>query len=233
MGIDGAGEARASAWLAVLQAAAQPDAGAWLERAWFRSGAAFSRAAFFGAYAGAARRFPGSVAGLAPDVRAQLHTSGIALPEVWALSDLARGLLLLHAQHELAGEPGKALAIEVFRRGDSAERVALLRALPLLPEPARFVELAIEACRTHVLEVFAAIACDNPFPAAHFPEPNFNQLAIKALFVELPLSRVLDWRARANPELRRMASDYAAERRAAGRSVPADVALIQNTERPA
>jgi hypothetical protein len=33
-------------------------------------------------------------------------------------------------------------------------------------------------------------------------------------------------RERLNPELARMASDFAAERRAAGRSVPADLGLI-------
>jgi hypothetical protein len=120
-----------------------------------------------------------------------------------------------------------SLATEAFRRGDSGERVALLRALTLLPEPDRFTELAIEACRTHVLGVFAAIACENAFPARYFPELHFNQLVIKAMFLELALERVLGWRARNNPELRRMAADYGAERRAAGRSVPADLATIQ------
>jgi hypothetical protein len=119
------------------------------------------------------------------------------------------------------------LATEVFRKGDNAERVALLRALSLLPQPERFVPLAVEACRTHVLDVFAAIACDNPLPAAAFPELHFNQLVIKALFLELPLERVLGWRTRCNPELVRIAGDYEAERRAAGRIVPADIALIK------
>lgn len=233
MGSEVAGDPRAKAWLSAVQSAAHPDARAWLERSWFLAGAAFSRAAFFGSYAGAARRFPGSVADLAPELRERLSESGIALPEAWALADLVRALLLWHAVADSPGPQAVALCTEVFRRGDSAERAALLRALPLLPQPARFLELAIEACRSHVLEVFAAIACDNPFPAAHFPEPNFNQLAIKTLFVELPLDRVLGWRSRANAELRRMATDYAAERRAAGRPVPTDVALIQNTETPA
>jgi hypothetical protein len=37
---------------------------------------------------------------------------------------------------------------------------------------------------------------------------------------------VVGWRERNNPELRRMVADYAAERRAAGRTVPAGVAMI-------
>jgi hypothetical protein len=50
---------------------------------------------------------------------------------------------------------------------------------------------------------------------------------IKSLFMELPLERVLGWRRRRNPELVRIAGDYEAERRAAGRAVPADIALLK------
>ena len=75
-------------------------------------------------------------------------------------------------------------------------------------------------------DVFEAIACENPFPRDHFPEANFNQLVLKAMFLDVPLDRVLGWRERNNLELRRMAADYAAERRAAGRSVPEGIALI-------
>lgn len=223
---------RAGALLSLLTSVARPDALTFLQGCWFATGAPFTRSSFAGAYAGVARRFPGAAASLPAPALDALRDAGMASPEAWAIADLARALLLLHAIAALPESDGVALATETFRRGDSAERVALLRTLPLLPAPERFTELAIEACRSHVLEVFAAIACDNPFPAAHFPELNFNQLVIKAIFMELPVSRVLDWRTRSNPELRRIATDYAAERRAAGRTVPADIAAIQSTEEP-
>ena len=111
-------------------------------------------------------------------------------PDAFSASDLARAALLLAACSAIPADDHVAIATEAFRKGDSAERVALLRALPLLPEPARFTALAVEACRTHVLEVFAAIACDNPFPSSYFSEPSFNQLVVKCLFLELPLERV-------------------------------------------
>jgi hypothetical protein len=103
----------------------------------------------------------------------------------------------------------------------------LLRTLALLPEPDRFVDLATEACRTHVDDVFAAIACDNPFPARYLPEAAFNQIVLKTMFVNLSVGRIVGWRERNNAELRRMVSDYADERRAAGRSVPDGVAMIR------
>jgi len=115
---------------------------------------------------------------------------------------------------------------DLFGHGDTDERRAILRALPRLRDPARFTPLAIEACRTSVVPVFEAIACDNPFAAAHFPDANFNQMILKALFVGLPLARVVGLPTRLSPELARMARDYAAERRAAGRSIPDDLLLI-------
>jgi hypothetical protein len=102
----------------------------------------------------------------------------------------------------------------------------VLRALPFLPERSRFVTMAIEACRTNVQTVFQAIACENPLPADDFPDLNFNQLVLKALFNGVAISRIVGLSRRLGPELARMASDYAAERRAAGRSVPPDIDLV-------
>jgi len=119
-----------------------------------------------------------------------------------------------------------ATATDLFSHGDNEERRAILRALPRLRDPARFLPLAIEACRTSVVPVFEAVACDNPFPATHFPDASFNQMVLKAVFVGVPLQRVVGLQTRLSPELARMARDYAAERRAAGRTVPDDLALI-------
>jgi hypothetical protein len=117
-------------------------------------------------------------------------------------------------------------AADLFGHGDNEERRAILRALPRLRDPARFTSLAIEACRTSVVPVFEAIACDNPFPSTHFPDANFNQMVLKAVFVGVSLARVVGLQTRLSPELARMAGDYAAERRAAGRSIPDDLKLI-------
>jgi hypothetical protein len=194
------------------------------------SGTGLTLDAVLNGFARAQRAFGPERPALSAAESARLQAAGVVEPAVFSRADLARVLWLRLALANLPAGEHVAVLTRGFRTGDNNERVALLRALPLLPEPARFTELAIEACRTHVLDVFAAIACDNPFPAQHFPEPNFNQLVIKSLFLELPLARVHGWRGRANAELVRMASDYEAERRAAGRSVPADIALIRATE---
>jgi hypothetical protein len=50
---------------------------------------------------------------------------------------------------------------------------------------------------------------------------------MKALFTGAPLRRIHALPSRLNAELRRMARDFAAERRAAGRPVPEDIHLIE------
>jgi hypothetical protein len=214
------------ALLAPLEAHAPAEALAWLRGGMPQPGKPLPRGELFGFYAGAGRRLRGPAPALAPAERDALIAAGVAHPEAFTLADLARAALLVAACAATPEAEHVTIATEAFRKGDNGERIALLRSLPLLPGPERFVPLAVEACRTHVVDVFAAIACDNPFPARYFPELNFNQLAIKTLFLDLPLPRVHDWRARVNAELVRMARDTAAERRAAGRVVSADLALL-------
>jgi hypothetical protein len=146
----------------------------------------------------------------------------------WGVDDAGRVALLLLADQHLSESACASLIDECFRQGDSRERVAVLRALPLLPKPERFLKVAIESCRANVLPVFEAIACENPFPADHFPEQSFNQLVLKALFLEVKLERVLGLSKRLTPELWRMAEDYRRERAAAGRSIPPDLDRLRS-----
>ena len=138
---------------------------------------------------------------------------------------LDRARLTLLAAALAARPPAEQVALVegLYRTGEQREQQSVLRALFELPDGARFCALAIEACRTNSLTVFAAIASDNPYPAAHFPELHFNQLVLKAIFLGVSVERIVGLERRTNPELLRMAREYASERRAAGRPVPSDV----------
>jgi hypothetical protein len=177
------------------------------------------RAAFLNAFAAAPRRLGKGDVVLAPEER--VAWEGTALLGGTTVDEVGRFALLLSlpegAQDDLAGE--------CYRHGEIRERRAVLRALGLFPRPERFVPLAVDACRSHVQSVFEAISCENPFPAAFFPDAALHQMVIKALFTGVALDRVVGLRARISPELARMAHGYASERRAAGRSVPADIEL--------
>lgn len=196
-------------------------------REWLVARAAALDASNIGlAYSGAGRRLGAVAVTLSADEEARLEAAGLLVPRGWPLSAVGRAGLLALAMSGLDRPARIALAQGLFKTGDNAERAALLAALSTLPEPEAYVELAIDACRTHVQSVFEALACDNPYPARYFPEHHFNQMVLKSFFTGVAVKRIDGLAARRSPELVRMAEAYASERRAAGRSVPADLELV-------
>ena len=143
----------------------------------------------------------------------------------WTLADAARTSLLLARAATADPAAFAALAVQHFEHGDTGEQLSWLRGVGFLPQPERFLPLVVDACRTNIVPLFEAVACENAFPALYFPEHNLNHLVMKALFNNVRLARIVGLGPRLNAELARMATDFAAERRAAGRSVPPDIDL--------
>jgi hypothetical protein len=223
--------ASAEALAGALLGRVDEPARSWLAQV-YAGAADADRETFLGALAAAGRRLGRTalVVGRADPDESRLAEAGITLPpEGWGLDEAGRAALLLKRLGVADREDRTALANEVFYRGEVRERQALLRILAYLPDPGRLIDIAREACRTSVDSLFRAIACDNPYPAEHFDDEGFNQMVLKAVFVGAPVSRIVGLVRRATPEMRRMAEDYAAERRAAGRVVPEDVSLILST----
>jgi hypothetical protein len=142
--------------------------------------------------------------------------------------EFGRAALLLFGLERLPAEEHVDFIDDLFTHTDSREQEALLRALSILPNGGRFLTTAVEACRSNVQTVFEAIACENPYPNCYFPESNFNQLVLKAIFTGVPLRRIVALSDRVTPALVSMVSDHVKERTAAGRAVHEDVALIIN-----
>jgi hypothetical protein len=182
-----------------------------------------SASALGGALAGAGRRIGKASLVLEAAETERLRAAGVDWPVAARIDELWRVAVLLGAASR---DDFERLVADVYRGGDTDERRAVLRALPLLPAAERFVALAADACRTSVLPIFEAIACENPFPARHLSALHFNQMILKALFLDVSLARVLDLDGRRTAELTRMARDYAQERRAAGRAVSTDLAAL-------
>ncbi|OIJ28348.1 EboA domain-containing protein [Nocardioides luteus] len=130
------------------------------------------------------------------------------------LSALGRGL----------ADDADALSAEVhdlYRFGDADERRAVLLGLGHLQAALgdRAVDLLHDALRTNDPRLVAAAVGTY---AARLEDAAWRQAVLKCLFVGVPLRLVAGLDVRADDELRRMVADYAAERRAAGREVPAD-----------
>lgn len=205
----------------------EPPAREWLARTSAAIGAAPDRDTLLEAFTAATRRLGrGRLAPTEEEV-ARLAGAGVSWPiGAWGADELGRVALLVAAAARWPEAELPALVEECYRQGDGAERQAVLRALPLLPGPERFLETAVDACRSHIQPLFEAIACENPYPARYFPELNFNQMVLKALFTGVELARVIGCDGRVTSELSRMAADFASERRAAGRSVPPDIGKL-------
>lgn len=157
---------------------------------------------------------------------AALAAQGILGVEAWSAADAARVLMLRRFVQGLDDEAAARLVQRHFRTGDNAEREAMLKGLMALPAPERFAATAEDACRAAVVTTFAAIACDNAYPATHFPDHAFRAMVVKALHLDIRLNRIHGLERRRDSELARMGADYASERIHAGRSVAADLSLI-------
>lgn len=146
-------------------------------------------------------------------------------PGVDRLEDQVRVRLLAALAGALADDPERLAGelADLYRYGDADERRAVLLGLgePVLAGVGdRCLDLLRDALRTNDPRLVAAAL--GPYAADHLDAPAWRQGVLKCLFVGVPLQHVAGLAARADGELRRMVADYAAERRAAGRPVPAD-----------
>ncbi|WP_052941246.1 EboA domain-containing protein [Chromobacterium subtsugae] len=203
---------------------AAPAARQWLEQLPAALAALPDAAALQRLYSTAARSLQ-PLSQLPRQLQPELERAGAIAPLDWRPGDIGRLLLLLSLPESRDGQAHPCFA-RLYRGGDAGEQQSLLRALPLLPAPERHLSLAIDACRSHIQGCFEAIACENGYPARFFPELNFNQMVLKALFTRTPLSRIHGLRHRLTPQLRRMAADLASERQATQADIPDDVYLI-------
>ena len=107
---------------------------------------------------------------------------------------------------------------QLFVTGEVQELVALYSALPLYPFPESLKLRAAEGIRTNMTVVFDAVALRNPYAHDYLPQDAWNQMILKALFMERPIYEIWGVDERSNASLVKMISDFAHERWAAGRT---------------
>ncbi|MBX6769787.1 MAG: EboA domain-containing protein [Actinomadura rubrobrunea] len=140
----------------------------------------------------------------------------------WTVEDAARVVMLLELP--CTGDALAARLDDLYWHGDANERRAVLRSLDALGAEVGDAALPLlnDALRTNDTRLVAAAL--GRYGAERLPAHNWRQAVLKCVFVGVPLSVVAGLDDRADGELTRMMTDYAHERTAAGRDVPADVA---------
>jgi hypothetical protein len=145
-----------------------------------------------------------------------------ALGNGWRADEAARATLLARASaDEIA---------ELYRFGDTTEKLAILKALELEDVEQivgeHGIALVEDAIRTNDQRLLAAAL--GPYATRHLTSTAFRQAVLKCVFAGVPLDAVDGLPERADDELRRMMTDFAAERTAAGRPVPEDLQACLN-----
>ncbi|WP_419995119.1 EboA domain-containing protein [Streptomyces boninensis] len=140
----------------------------------------------------------------------------------WSVPDAVRTRLL--AALPLTGPALAAEANRHYVQGDAAERRSVLLALPFLPVADAAVSIVADAVRTNDARLLAAAL--GPYAGRHLDQESWRQAVLKCLFTGVPLTRVDRLHDRRDAELGHLAQGFAAERRAAHRTVPDDLWLI-------
>ncbi|QWF85951.1 EboA domain-containing protein [Amycolatopsis sp. CA-230715] len=143
--------------------------------------------------------------------------------------DRARVRMLTELAAVLDAEALAAKLAELYRYGDDAERRGVLRGLDALCDAEPAVAdtgrlLIADALRTNDIRLVAAAMGE--FAARHLDAHSWRHGVVKCLFAGVPLAAVAELDHHIDAELCRMVSDYAAERSAAGREVPADALAV-------
>jgi len=201
-----------------LDASAEPASGTWLVEQAEKIKSSSSPNPFFLAFSRASRYFKKEGVSWTEGATTALPV-GVD-PSGWDCLQVARIYLVLQLPEN---EAQQSILQQLFETGDMYEQQALYAALPLFPNPEGLLPRAIEGCRTNMSVIFDAIALRNPYPSRFFPEANWNQLVLKAIFMQRPLYLIQELDRRRNAALTAMATDFAHERWAAGRAVMPEV----------
>jgi hypothetical protein len=141
----------------------------------------------------------------------------VPLQSGWTIDQAVRALLLI-------GVPAPEV-LQVYRYGDAAEKQAVLQALWLEEISTALGDQALpiidDAIRTNDQRLLSAAM--GPYATKWLSQASFRQAVLKCVFAGVPLAAVDGLPARADDELVRMMTDFAAERAAAGREIPADL----------
>ena len=134
--------------------------------------------------------------------------------ENWTLDQLCRLSLLMNYPMLKLQNLSKLISV-----ADTQEQITIYKSIFYLENARQYTPLVVDGIRTNVIDIFDAIALKNLYPTKYFSEDQWNQMVLKAIFMERPIYQIEDIDLRKNEKLANILFDYARERWAASRHV--------------
>ena len=136
----------------------------------------------------------------------------------WLTDEVGRLLLLMQWLDHYSSQEQVDKLKSIYRMVDENEKQVIAKGFALLDKEGAAVDLATSIGRTNNINLFAAIALNNPYPSAFYDERAFNQLVLKALFMGLDISAMQGLQQHLSPTLSLLCIDLVKENLAAVRS---------------
>lgn len=137
----------------------------------------------------------------------------------WTKQELVRVVLMV----SLETSKNKEILQSFFETAEMQELVAFFKGLYLLENAKEFTLSVEEGIRTNMVNVFDSFTAGNPYAITYLEEWAWNQLVLKALFLDRPLFTIHDIDNRKNQSLSDMLQDYVNERWSAFREVSPEI----------
>ena len=134
--------------------------------------------------------------------------------ENWTLDQLCRLSLLMN--YPLLNLQNLTKLISV---ADTQEQITIYKSIFYLKNASQYTPLVVDGIRTNITGIFDAITLKNLYPAKYFSQDQWNQMVLKAIFMERPVYQIEGIDHRKNEKLAIILFDYARERWAASRRV--------------
>lgn len=134
-----------------------------------------------------------------------------------------RILIIKRIEELLSREEFRKTLESLYDQAEIQEARAIIIGLKEMNYPEDLVEIGRKAVRSNTGDIFDAFAFNNSYAQIYFDENSWNQLVLKCIFNLKSIHQILGLRERSNQTLANILSDFAHERWAAGRKVPAQV----------
>ncbi|UBM58499.1 EboA domain-containing protein [Marinilongibacter aquaticus] len=193
--------------------ATRGDAGKWLNE---KLNQVFDERTFFLAFGMAPKKFDRESVVWSEALKTRLREVNPDFEKVvWTLDELARLAMLLH----LPANGNVATIEKLVGSADRRELVLVYKSMPFLLNAEAFKWLYADGIRTNMVDVFDSIVLHNSFASEYLDEAAWNQMVLKAIFMERPIFKIYKLDARKNDSLALILHDFVKERWAAGRLV--------------